>query len=614
MYGFSSKDELIGKSAFELVSPKDRQKMSLRMGEILKTGLLKNTEYTSLTKDGTEFPAESSAGTLKDAGGNPIGFVAITKNITERKRIEEALRESEEKYRTQFEEALDAILLTDAKTGIIIDCNSAASELMGREKSELVGKHQRILHPPEEIEEKFSRTFNQHLKEKEGQVLETQVITKKGEIKDVAVKANLIEIKGRKMLQEIFRDITERKQSQEALQRAEEKFRTIFENVHDVITYVDKHGKILDVNDRVEELLGYKRDEIIGKHFVKLGIVGLKDIPRMLKLLITTIRKNEAQKLIELELQHKNGNKVFVEVGTRFIRKNEKVEGVVNIFRDITEQKRIRKQLENYSEELEKTVAARTRELRETHERLLKAERLAAIGELAGMVGHDLRNPLTGIKNAAYYLQKKSSACMDADGKSMLDIIDKAIEHANRVVNDLLDYSKEIHLELEERTPQSLLKEALSIVQVPARIKILDYSLDAPKMKVDATKILRVFINLVKNAVDAMPEEGTLEIGSTQTNGNVEIVFADTGMGISEETMSKLSKPLFTTKAQGMGFGLAICKRVVEAHGGKISVESVLGKGTTFTVTLPVEPKLEDGGEKEWVSPQESLLLTMTKT
>jgi signal transduction histidine kinase len=220
---------------------------------------------------------------------------------------------------------------------------------------------------------------------------------------------------------------------------------------------------------------------------------------------------------------------------------------------------------------------------------------------------------LTGIKNAAYYLQKKSSACMDANGKSMLDIIDKAIEHANKVINDLLDYSREIHLEIAKRTPQSLLEEALSMVQVPARIKILNYALDEPKMKVDAAKILRGFINIMKNAVDAMPEEGTLEIRSTQTNGNVEIAFEDNGAGISEKTMPKLFTPLFTTKAQGIGLGLAICKRVVEAHGGKITVESVVGKGTTFTVTLPIEPKLEDGGEKEWVTPQESLLSTMTK-
>lgn len=115
----------------------------------------------------------------------------VDHDITEHEKTKKVSRGSEEKYRKQFEEALDAIFLVDAETGIIIDCNRAASELVGREKSELVGKHQRILHPPEEMEGEFSRTFKQHLKEKEGQILEAQVITKKGEIKEVEIKANV---------------------------------------------------------------------------------------------------------------------------------------------------------------------------------------------------------------------------------------------------------------------------------------------------------------------------------------------------------------------------------------------------------------------------------------
>jgi PAS domain S-box-containing protein len=267
--------------------------------------------------------------------------------------MEVALEESEERYRTQFEEALDAIFLADAETGIILDCNRAAAELVGREKSELIGKHQRILHPPERIRGEFTKTFKQHLKEKEGQVLETRVITKNGEIRDVAIKANIFQLQGRKMLQGAFRDITASKRTEDALRMAEKKFRTIFENVHDVITYVDKHGKILDVNDKVEDLLGYKRDEVVGKHFLKLGIIKLKNIPRISRLFTRTIRKREARELVELELKHKNGNKVFVEVGTRFIRNNGEVEGIVNIFRDVTERRKAEKAIRESQQKFE---------------------------------------------------------------------------------------------------------------------------------------------------------------------------------------------------------------------------------------------------------------------
>ena len=168
-----------------------------------------------------------------------------------------------------------------------------------------------------------------------------------------------------------------------------------------------------------------------------------------------------------------------------------------------------------------------------------------------------------------------------------------------------------IQLELENCSPWAILKEALFLVQVPARVKILDNKLDELVIRADKDKMLRVFINLIKNAVDAMPKGGTLEIRSTRANGNVEISFADTGIGMSKEMLAKLFTPLVTSKAQGMGFGLAICKRIVEAHGGNITVQSVEGKGSTFTLTIPNEPELKTGGENEWqVMPESSLSMT----
>ena len=138
----------------------------------------------------------------------------LTLEIDIRKKVEEQLRKTEEKYRIQFEGSLDAIFVADAETGILIDCNPAAIRLVGREKSELIGKHQQILHPPEMIEGEFSNTFRQHTKEKQGQTLETRIITKTGKIRDVAIKASLIEVRGKKLLQGIFRDITENKKAE----------------------------------------------------------------------------------------------------------------------------------------------------------------------------------------------------------------------------------------------------------------------------------------------------------------------------------------------------------------------------------------------------------------
>jgi len=139
----------------------------------------------------------------------------LTQEIAIREKAEEDLRRAEEKYRIQFEGALDAIFVCDAETGVIVDCNPAATKLVGREKSELIGQHQRILHPPEEIKGEFSKTFLEHLKNKQGQTLETQIITKKGVMSDVAVKASLLEVGGKKVMQGIFRDITLRKRAEQ---------------------------------------------------------------------------------------------------------------------------------------------------------------------------------------------------------------------------------------------------------------------------------------------------------------------------------------------------------------------------------------------------------------
>jgi PAS domain S-box-containing protein len=276
--------------------------------------------------------------------------------------------------------------------------------------------------------------------------------------------------------------------------------------------------------------------------------------------------------------------------------------------------KKARKQLEDYADQLEQKVEERTCELRKSQEELLKAQKFAVIGELAGMVGHDLRNPLTSIAGAQYYLNKRSGLEADRKTKEMLELIGKNIEYSNKIINDLLDYSREIELEIIESTPKSIVRESLCLVKIPENIKVIDLTESKPKIRVDVDKVKRAFVNIIKNAIEAMPRGGKLTIRCKTLNGNMEIKFSDTGAGMNKETQEKLWTPLFTTKAKGMGFGLPVCKRFIEAHGGSITVKSIRGKGTTFTVTFPIEPRVEKGGEKVWVKPLESSSLMTTKT
>jgi PAS domain S-box-containing protein len=377
----------------------------------------------------------------------------------------------------------------------------------------------------------------------------------------------------------------------DGISSTEGKYRTLWEKAGDGLVYLDWKGNVLDINHKILELTGLKREEIVGKPFYKLGLVNRKIVPKLLGRVKDTLHGKPTSGYL-MTIRRKDGFEKQIEVNASVVRIEKVHVGILAVVRDVTEQKRVEKILEEYSERLELEVKARTCELKEANERLVKAERFAAIGELSGMIGHDLRNPLTAIKNAMYYLKRKQACSADSKEKEMMDIVDRSVDHANKIVTSLLEYSAEIRLEIEQCSPKELLDYVLLMAQVPERIRVVDHTLYEPTIWIDVNKMERVFLNLIKNAFEAIPERGTLQVRSKCVGENVEITFADDGAGMSEQTLAKIFNPLFTTKAQGMGFGLAICKRIVEAHCGKISVESTLGKGTTFTITLPIEHKL----------------------
>jgi signal transduction histidine kinase len=234
-----------------------------------------------------------------------------------------------------------------------------------------------------------------------------------------------------------------------------------------------------------------------------------------------------------------------------------------------------------------------TQNLRDAQGRLLQAGRLAAIGEAAAMVGHDLRNPLQGMRGAIYNLRTEEASRLSKEGREMIQLIEEGIGRSDKIISDLLEYSRELHLELIETNVKSITQDALARVRIPKGIRVVDSTKNQPTTKVDMEKMRRVFLNLTVNAVDAMPKGGTLTIASTRSGDNVHVTFKDTGEGMTTETLAKIWSPLYTTKAKGMGFGLVIAKRLVEAHGGSVSVESKFGEGSIFTVTLPIKRDLE---------------------
>jgi len=522
-------------------------------------------------------------------------FATMFTDVTERKVLENALRESEEMFRAISTSAIDAIILVD-EAGKVAYWNPAAEKMFGYTSKEILGEGLLTRIVPPEHRGFYSKFLEQPVESAtqfQGTILNFSALRKDGTEFPIELSVSMLMLENKLHLLGLIRDISERNKAEEVLRQSEKTYRALINGMNDTAMVLDFNGNFIDVNDTSIKVLGYSREELLS--------MGPTDIDG-------TLSKEYIQKLIEkmsdgrmqvFETTHKtkDGREFPVEISASLVIYQGK-SAILSIARDITERKQMQSQLAEYSMGLERLVEKRTVELKQAQAKLLQSERMAAIGELAGMVGHDLRNPLTGIKNANYYLKKKCTPKANAEEKEMLEVIENAIGHANRIISDLLDYSREMHLELAECSPQSLLKEAMIMVQVPTNVKITDYTQGEHRITADVDKIVRVFINLIKNAIDAMPNGGTLEIRSTTADDNVNVTFADTGTGISEAVMAKLFTPLFTTKAKGMGFGLAICKRVVEAHGGKITVESTVGKGTTFTVTLPLAPNLEKGGEK----------------
>jgi signal transduction histidine kinase len=276
--------------------------------------------------------------------------------------------------------------------------------------------------------------------------------------------------------------------------------------------------------------------------------------------------------------------------------------------RDISRRKFAEEELRRYSETLEQTVADRTHELREAQDSLLRSEKLSVLGQMAGSVGHELRTPLSTISNAAYYLNMVLGKPEEQIAE-YLDIIRSQTRRAEKIIADLLDFARVKALNRQEVQLADVVELVLEKHAPPDAIQVaIDIPDDLPDVVADPLHIDQVLSNLVMNAYQAMPQGGTLTVGSTHVAGGsrqsavngrlhegsslptapcVLLTVQDSGSGIAPENIEKLFEPLFTTKSKGIGLGLAVCKNLVEANGGSIEVQSTPGQGSMFRVTLP---------------------------
>jgi PAS domain S-box-containing protein len=401
--------------------------------------------------------------------------------------------------------------------------------------------------------------------------------------------------------------------AEDALRAISARHQAMLTAIPDIIMEVDKNKVYTWANDAGYAFFG---KDVIGKP-ADFYFEGEQDTYTIVQPLFNG--KHEDIIYVESWQRRQDGEKRLLAWWCRTLRDaHGNVIGALSTARDITEQKRAQAALQQYSERLEQMVEERTRELRAAQEQLLRQERLTLLGQIAGGIGHELRGPLSAISNAAYLL-RQILAAPDAETRETLDILTRQVEASNRIITSLLSFARPQPPVRRPTDVRAVLAAALAQAALPDTIIVQREFDDAlPEVQADADQLQIVFVNLIRNAAQAMWERGgTLTISAKQISdfrfqnsdlplasrpetanhkseiinpkSVIEICVTDTGIGIPPEIRDKLFQPLFTTKSRGLGLGLALCKLIVEAHGGTIAVESIVGKGATFIVRLPVE-------------------------
>ncbi len=324
---------------------------------------------------------------------------------------------------------------------------------------------------------------------------------------------------------------------------------------------------------------------------------------RMNEMIEATMKVARGNYSVQVELSGRND-----EIDSLAIGLNMMIDDIGNSIEELhraNEQlKASEEELRAFNEELQATeeelraaneeLQAGNEELRETQEQLIRSEKLAAIGQLAGGVGHELRNPLGAIKNAVYYVKGKVAKSELGQKEprliEFLDIADDEVNSSNKIISDLLGFSRVGKPAVSPARIEKVIDDAIVHMPIPESIELVK-KLDAglPEVNIDTDQTRQVLVNMIMNAVQAMPEGGKLTIGAREKGKFLEVEIADTGGGIPKEAIGKIFDPLFTTKAKGIGLGLAVCKAIIERHQGHIEVESEVGKGTTFTIRLPLK-------------------------
>lgn len=581
-----SDDDLQHMTAFDLIHPNSLEHCQALFQRVMSGESVPWLDATFVAKDGRRVVVEGNVAP-RLSNGKVVATHGFFRDVTQRKEEQAALQERQSRLQAILSTAVEGIITIDER-GTIESLNPAAESMFGYTATEVVGHNVRTLMPSPYHEEHDSYLANYHrTRVKKIIGIGRNVVGKRKDGTEFPLELSVSEsaFADKRIFTGFVRDLTERQRSEEIEQSLG---RIVEESINEIYICSAATMRFVQVNRGARENIGYTMDEL--RELTPVDIEPEYTAESINELVVPLLSGEQKQLVVETVHSRKDGTLYDAEVHVQMSTYQGQPAFVAMVL-DITDRKKSEEALARLNEELEHRVEERTRQLQDTQEQLVREEKLVTLGQLAGSVAHEIRNPLAIIKNAAYFLDSKEDG--DQDVRDAFGEINRALYTSNRIVGELLDYARDPRLETTDFSPDEVVRRALSVVTIPANIHV--HRDDGPpdvRFRADAGQIERILINLIQNAVHAMPEGGRLTIQCRPVaDGQVEIEVKDTGHGIEKDDLGKVFEPLFSKKVKGIGLGLALCKRYAELNHGKLSVESERNQGSTFRLTLPSPAK-----------------------